>query len=86
MADYAFAKATSWDEVYGVHRQWVLDYNAEEHWAHHTREDGRRSPEDDLGKLVVLRYDPNELHPIFHPLPTALGSARPPALSVVAHL
>src|SRR3712207_8368576 len=30
MADYEFVKATSWDEVYGVHRQWVQDYNAEE--------------------------------------------------------
>ncbi len=49
-----------------MHHQWVHDYNAEEHWAHRTREDGRRSPEDVLGKLVLLRYDRNELHQIFY--------------------
>jgi transposase InsO family protein len=66
MADYAFDKATTWDEVYGVHQQWVHDYNAEDHWAHRARADERRSPQDVLGKLVLVRYDPNELHRIFY--------------------
>ncbi len=66
MADYEFAKATTWDEVYWVHRQWVLDYNAEDHWAHRQRADGRHSPREVLGDLVILRYAPDVLHRIFH--------------------
>lgn len=45
MADWDFAKATSWDELELVHTQWVEDYNRQEHWAHQMREDGRRSPQ-----------------------------------------
>jgi hypothetical protein len=66
MADYEFAKATTWDEVYWVHRQWVQDYNAEDHWAHRTRDDGRHSPRAVLGDLVLLRYAPDVIHRIFH--------------------
>jgi transposase len=66
MADYEFVKATTWDEVYWVHWQWVQDYNAEDHWAHRTRPDGRHSPREVLGDLVLLRYTPDVLHRIFH--------------------
>jgi hypothetical protein len=66
MADYEFAKATTWDDVYWVHRQWTLDYNAEDHWAHRTRQDSRRSPEAVLGKLHLDPYPPDVLHRIFH--------------------
>ena len=66
MADYEFAKATTWDDVYWVHRQWTLDYNAEDHWAHRTRTDGRHSPEVVLGKLHLDPYPPDVLHRIFH--------------------
>jgi hypothetical protein len=44
MADYAFAKATTWDELLRVHEHWVSDYNEQLHWAHRQREDGRQSP------------------------------------------
>jgi transposase InsO family protein len=66
MADYEFAKTTTWDDVYWVHRQWVQDYNAEDHWAHRTRADGRHSPEAVLGKLRLDPYAPDVLHRIFH--------------------
>ena len=66
MADYAFAKAATWDDVYWVHWHWVQDYNAEDHWAHRTRDDGRHSPREVLGDLVLLRYAPDVLHRIFH--------------------
>ena len=44
MADWDFAKATSWEELWEIHAAWVHDYNTQEHWAHQKRQDGRRSP------------------------------------------
>src|SRR3712207_4197002 len=44
MADYGFARATSWEELLRVHEQWMGDFNAQMHWAHRRRADGRRSP------------------------------------------
>lgn len=44
MADWNFARAQSWEEVLTSHDQWVSDYNAQDHWAHQKREDGRTSP------------------------------------------
>lgn len=67
MANYAFTKATTWDDIY-----WVLDYNAEDHWAHHTRDAGRHNPHEVLGEVVLLLYapdvlyTPDVLHRIFH--------------------
>lgn len=66
MADYEFAQATTWDDVYGVHQQWVRDYNVEDHWAHRTRQDGRHSPEAVLGRLHLDPYPPDVLQRIFH--------------------
>lgn len=48
MADYHFAKAATWAELLRVHEQWVTDFNAQMHWAHRQREDGRRSPDEVL--------------------------------------
>jgi putative transposase len=44
MADHRFAEAESWAEFTEAHDRFVEDYNAQAHWAHRTREDGRRSP------------------------------------------
>jgi hypothetical protein len=48
MADYAFAKASTWPELLQAHQRWMVDYNAQEHWAHRKRQDGRHSPQDVL--------------------------------------
>ena len=66
MADYHFAHATTWDDVYWVHHQWVRDYNVEDYWAHRTRQDGRHSPEAVLGRLQLDPCPPDVLHRIFH--------------------
>ena len=38
MADWHFAKATTWAELLAVHDQWVVDYNYQVHWAHQERD------------------------------------------------
>jgi hypothetical protein len=43
-----------------VHDRFVEDYNAQRHWAHHRREDGRLSPQEVLGWVTGLRYRPEE--------------------------
>lgn len=48
MADWAFAQATSWEEVERIHDRWVSDYNAQSRLAHQRRQDERRSPADVL--------------------------------------
>lgn len=49
MADWDFAKATTWPELLAVHDQWVADFNDQSHRAHWQREDGRRCPAEVLG-------------------------------------
>jgi hypothetical protein len=47
MDDHRFAE--SWAELTAAHDRFVEDYNAQAHWAHRKREDGRRSPSEVLG-------------------------------------
>ena len=49
MADAKFARATSWEEMIAIHREWLHDYNVQRHWAHEKREDGCHSPAQVLG-------------------------------------
>src|SRR5215204_1255548 len=49
MADWHFAKAETFDDLARAHDTWREDYNAQRHWAHEGREDGRHSPQDVLG-------------------------------------
>ncbi len=66
MADHHFARAKSWDELVEVHDAWRRDYNAQRHWAHEGREDGRRSPETVLGFYTsLLRYREEDLSRAF---------------------
>ncbi len=51
MADHDFAEAESWAELTQAHDRFVEDYNAQPHWAHRERTDGRRSPAEVLGFL-----------------------------------
>jgi len=54
MADHSFAEAESWAELAAAHDRFVEDYNAQPHWAHSERADGRRSPSEVLGFLSVV--------------------------------
>lgn len=65
MADWHFGKAERWPELVAAHSRWVEDYNAQVHWAHRERPDGRRSPEEVLGWLTGLRYRPEDLERAF---------------------
>ncbi len=66
MADHHFAKAGSWQELVGVHDAWRKDYNAQRHWAHEGRKDGRHSPAAVLGFYTgLLRYREEDLSRAF---------------------
>jgi len=66
MADWAFARATSWPELLAVHDQWVADYNYQDHFAHQHRPEDRRSPAAVLHTVCGRLYAPEELHRIFY--------------------
>jgi putative transposase len=65
MADWHFGRAESWPELVAAHDAWVEDYNAQAHWAHRGRKDGRRSPQEVLGWLTGVRYRPEDLERAF---------------------
>ena len=66
MADWHFAKATTWAELLAVHDQWVVDYNYQVHWAHQERDDDRRTPRDVLAWYTGRQVTPEELHRLFY--------------------
>jgi putative transposase len=66
MADWHFAKATTWAELLAVHDQWVVDYNYQVHWAHRERDDERRTPRDVLAWYTGRPVTPEELHRLFY--------------------
>jgi hypothetical protein len=61
MADHRFAEAVSWTELIAAHDRFVENYNAQAHWAHRDRADGRRSPSEVLGFLSGVRHREQEL-------------------------
>jgi putative transposase len=65
MADWHFAKGKSWPELVEAHDQFVEDYNAQSHFAHLGREDGRRAPLEVLGFVTGVRHREEELRRAF---------------------
>jgi len=65
MADWHFQKAKSWAELVEVHDRFVSDYNAQSHFAHQRREDGRRSPGEVLSWVSGMRFHPKDLERAF---------------------
>ncbi len=66
MADHHhFAKAESWPKLVRAHSRWVEEYNAQHHFAHEKRPDGRRTPAEVLGRLTEVRYRPADLDRAF---------------------
>lgn len=65
MADWHFAQAENWRELAEAHDRFVEDYNAQAHWAHRERDDGRRSPSEVLGFVSGVRHREEELRRAF---------------------
>jgi putative transposase len=65
MADWHFGKAGSWAELVEAHDRFVEDYNAQSHFAHQKREDGRRSPGEVLSWVTGMRFHPKDLERAF---------------------
>jgi hypothetical protein len=66
MADWHFARATSWEQLLAVHDRWREDFNTQDHWVHRERHDGRHSPAAVLGWVIGTTYTAEELHRIFY--------------------
>jgi len=49
-----------------AHEEWVLNFNAQPHWAHRHRDDNRHSPMEVLDWVCGHVYDEQTLHKIFH--------------------
>lgn len=56
MADHSFSKARTWAEIEAAHLTWWRNYNAEDHAAHLSRQDGRHSPETVLRGVLGRTY------------------------------
>lgn len=66
MADWHFARAATFTDLARAHDTWREDYNAQRHWAHESRQDGRRSPEAVLGfYTALLRHREEDLRRAF---------------------
>ena len=65
MADWHFAKADDWPELVQAHDRFVEDYNAQAHFAHAGRDDGRRSPAEVLGFASGVRHREEDLSRAF---------------------
>lgn len=65
MADWHLTRAASWAELAAAHGRFVEDYNAQAHFAHVGREDGRRSPAEVLGFASGVRHREEELRRAF---------------------
>jgi transposase len=65
MADWHFAEAEGWAGLVDAHGRFVEDYNAQAHFAHLEREDGRRSPAEVLGFVSGVRHREEELSRAF---------------------
>ncbi|MDP8899920.1 MAG: helix-turn-helix domain-containing protein [Actinomycetota bacterium] len=65
MADWHFAGAESWADLVEAHDRFVADYNAQPHFAHERREDGRRSPGEVLSWVAGMRFHPKDLERAF---------------------
>jgi hypothetical protein len=65
MADWHFGKAESWAELVEAHARFVSDYNAQSHFAHQRRGDGRRTPAEVLSWVSGMRFHPKDLERAF---------------------
>jgi hypothetical protein len=60
LADHSFSNTRTWPEITQAHQTWWKNYNAEHHFAHQKRQDGRHSPEAVLRGMLGRTY-PDEV-------------------------
>jgi putative transposase len=65
MADYHFARATTWADLRGVHDRFFHEYNHQAHFAHRGRPADRQSPVAVLGWVQGAWCDPDDLDRLF---------------------
>ena len=65
MADYHYARATTWADLQAVHDRFFHDYNHQAHFAHRERADGRHGPAAVLGWVHGAWCDPAALDRLF---------------------
>lgn len=65
MADYHYARATTWPELQAVHDRFFHDFNHQPHTAHGDRPKGRRSPAAVLGWVHGAWCEPTDLDRLF---------------------
>jgi uncharacterized protein YneF (UPF0154 family) len=56
LGDHAFSNARTWAEMQHAHQTWWQNYNAEHHFAHRERQDGRHSPLEVLRGIVGTQH------------------------------
>ncbi len=66
MADYHLERASGWEEMLSIHKRFVDEYNAQVHWAHRDRQDGRDSPAEVLGWVRGTVYPEEVLHRVLY--------------------
>jgi len=66
MADWDFQQATTWTELVAVHEAWVVNFNAQPHWAHRDRDDNRHSPMEVLDWVRGTIYEAEALRKVFY--------------------
>jgi len=65
MADYHYARSTTWPELQAVHDRFFHDFNRQPHAAHNNRSKGRRSPAAVLGWVHGTWCEPTDLDRLF---------------------
>ena len=66
LADHAFSNARTWTEIQQAHQTWWTTYNAEDHYAHRERQDGRHSPTGVLRGVLGRTYPPEVLSRVLY--------------------
>jgi hypothetical protein len=66
LADHAFSNAHTWPELQRAHQTWWTNYNAEHHYAHIARQDGRHSPSAVLRGVLGRTYPPEVLSRVLY--------------------
>lgn len=65
IADYKFETAPSFDQIQARHADFVETFNTTAHYAHTTRDDGRKTPAAVLDWVRGRAVDPERLHALF---------------------
>jgi putative transposase len=65
LADFKFEHAQTFEELQALHAAFIETFNTTRHWAHHDREDGRRTPVAVLEWVRGRPVDRAHLHQLF---------------------